>query len=75
MKTKGKVRACFLESAKIPETVSSLERSKSCFELDESIKKFHGDLLGCRLPLTARRSVVTSLTLAFTCFSSEIPGI
>lgn len=40
MKTKGKVRACFPESAKIPENVSSLERSESYFELDKSIRKF-----------------------------------
>lgn len=38
MKTKGKVRACFPESTKIPETLSPLERSECYFEQDESIK-------------------------------------
>lgn len=51
MKTKGKIRACFPESAKIPETVSSLERSESYFELDKSIKKFPWGSAGLSCPV------------------------
>lgn len=40
----------FPESTKIPENVSSLERSESYFELDKSVKKFPWGSDGLQAP-------------------------